>query len=94
LRQRSFFETILKCRFFLKLLHITILMGIKSLHKRKFYRTRDKTHHNEQMKEHYWKKKREHENIEERNNDDVNRDFQQEEVQPGTHVHIVYIKSV
>jgi hypothetical protein len=69
-------------------------MGNKSLCKRKFDRTRDETHHNEQRKEHYWRKKRERENIEERNDDDVNRDFQQEEVQPGMHVHIVYIKSI
>jgi hypothetical protein len=58
-------------------------MGNKSLRKRKFDRTRDKTRHNEQRKEHYWRKKQERENIEERNDDDVNRDFQQEEVQPG-----------
>jgi hypothetical protein len=69
-------------------------MGNKSLCKRKFDRTRDETRHNEQRKEHYWRKKRERENIEERNDDDVNRDFQQEEVQPGMHVHIVYIKSI
>jgi hypothetical protein len=58
-------------------------MGNKSLRKRKFDRTQDKTRHNEKMKEHYWRKKQEHENIEERNDDDVNRDFQQEEVQQG-----------
>jgi hypothetical protein len=58
-------------------------MGNKSLRKRKFDRTRDETRHNEQRKEHYWRKKQERENIEERNDDDVNRDFQQEEVQPG-----------
>jgi hypothetical protein len=69
-------------------------MGNKSLHKRKFDRTRDETHHNEQRKEHYWRNKRERANIEERNDDDVNRDFQQEEVQPGMHAHIVYIKSI
>jgi hypothetical protein len=69
-------------------------MGNKSLCKRKFDRTRDETHHNEQRKEHYWRNKRERANIEERNDDDVNRDFQQEEVQPGMHAHIVYIKSI
>jgi hypothetical protein len=69
-------------------------MGNKSLRKRKFDRTRDETHHNEQRKEHYWRNKRERANIEERNDDNVNRDFQQEEVQPGMHAHIVYIKSI
>jgi hypothetical protein len=51
-------------------------MGNKSLCNRKFDHTQDKTCHNEQRKEYYWRKKQEHENIEERNNDDVNRDFQ------------------
>jgi hypothetical protein len=69
-------------------------MGKKSLRKRKFDRTRDDTHQNEQRKEHYWRKKQERANIEERNNDNVNRDFQQEEFQPGMHAHIVYIKSI
>jgi hypothetical protein len=32
-------------------------MGNKILRKRKFDRTRDETHHNEQRKEHYWRKK-------------------------------------
>jgi hypothetical protein len=36
-----------------------------------------------QKEEHYWRKKQECENIEERNNDDVNRYFQQEEFQPS-----------
>ena len=49
--------------------------------KRKFDRTRDETHYNDQRKENYWRNKREHANIEERNDDNVNRDFQQEEVQ-------------
>ena len=70
-------------------------MGNKSLCKRKFDCTRDKTHHKEQRKEHYWRNKRERANIEERNDDDdVNRDFQQEEVQRGMYAHIVYIKSI
>ena len=69
-------------------------MGNKSLCKRKFDHTQDETHHNEQRKGHYWRKKREHVNIEERNDDNVNRDFQQEEVQPGMYAHIVYIKSI
>jgi hypothetical protein len=69
-------------------------MGNKSLRTRKFDRTLDETCHNEQRKDNYWRKKRERENIEERNDDDVNRDFQQEEVQLGMHVHIVYIKSI
>jgi hypothetical protein len=69
-------------------------MGNKSLRKRKFDRTRDETLHNDQRKEHYWRNKRERENIEERDDDNVNRDFQQEEVQLGMHAHIVYIKSI
>jgi hypothetical protein len=64
-------------------------MGNKSLRKRKFDRTRDDTRQNEQRKEHYWRKKRERANIEERNDDNVNRDFQQEEVQPGMHAHMM-----
>jgi hypothetical protein len=63
-------------------------MGNKSLRKRKFDRTRDDTRQNEQRKEHYWRKKRERANIEERNDDNVNRDFQQE-VQPGMHAHMM-----
>ena len=38
--------------------------------------------------------KRERANIEERNDDNVNRYFQQKDVQPGMHAHIVYIKSI
>ena len=63
-------------------------MGNKSLHKRKFDRTWDDTRQNEQSKEHYWRKKREHTNIEEINDDNVNRYFQQE-VQPGMHAHMM-----
>jgi hypothetical protein len=69
-------------------------MGNKSLHKRKFDHTRDETHHNEQRKEYYWRNNQEPANVEEINDDNVNRDFQQEEVQPGMHAHIVYIKSI
>ena len=69
-------------------------MGNKSLHKRKFDPTRDKTHHNEKRKEHYCIKKWEHENIEEINDDDVNRYFQQEEVQPGIWMYILSILKV
>ena len=69
-------------------------MGNTSFCNRKFDLTRDETHHNEKRKEHYWRNKRERANIEERNGDNVNRDFQQEEVQPGMHAHIVYIKSI
>ena len=68
-------------------------MGNKSLHKRKFDRTQDETHqYNEQRKENYWRKKQECENIRERNDDDVNRYFQQEEVQPGicTYTYCLY----
>ena len=69
-------------------------MRNKSLHKRKFDHNWDEIHHIEQRKEHYWRNKRERENIEERNDDNVNRYFQQAEVQPGMHAHIVYIKSI
>jgi hypothetical protein len=69
-------------------------MGNKSLRKKKIDRTRDKTHHNKQRKEHHWRNKQECVNIEERNDDDVNKYFQQEEVQLGMHAHIVYIKSI
>jgi hypothetical protein len=60
-------------------------MGNKSLHKRKYDRTRDDTRQIEQRKEFYRRKKQEHENIEEINDDNVNRDFRQEEFQPGMH---------
>ena len=60
-------------------------MGNKSLRKIKFDHTRDDTRQNEQRKENNWRKKQERANIEERNDDNVNRDFQQEEVQPGMH---------
>jgi hypothetical protein len=60
-------------------------MGNKSLRKRKYERTRDDTRQIEQRKEIYRRKKQEHANIEEINDDNVNRDFQQEEVQPGMH---------
>ena len=69
-------------------------MGNKSLRKRKFDLTWDETHHNDQNKEHYWRNKWECANIEEITDDNVNIDFQQEEVQPGMHAHIVYIKSI
>jgi len=66
----------------------------KIFHKRKCDRTRDKNRHNEQVKERYWRKKRECENIEGRNKDDVNtnlhHDSQQEEVQPGKHTYCLY----
>jgi hypothetical protein len=60
-------------------------MGNKSLHKRKYDHTRDDTRQIEQRKELYRRKKQEHANIEEINDDNVNRDFRQEEVQPGMH---------
>jgi hypothetical protein len=60
-------------------------MGNKSLHERKYDHTRDDTRQIEQMKELYWRKKQECANIEEINDDNVNRDFRQEEVQPGMH---------
>ena len=59
------------------------------MRKIKFDRTRDDTCQNEQKKEHYWRKKWERAYIEERNDDNVNRDFQQEEVQPGMHAHMM-----
>ena len=69
-------------------------MGNKGLCKIKFDHTRYKTHHNKQRKEHYWRNKQERANIEERNNDNVNRYFQQEEVQTGMHAHIVHLQNV
>jgi hypothetical protein len=57
-------------------------MGNKSLRKRKYDRTRDDTRQIEQRKDLYRKKKQERANIEEINDDNVNRDFRQEEVQP------------
>ena len=60
-------------------------MGNKSLRKRKYYRTQDDTRQIEQRKELYRRKKQECANIEEINDDNVNRDFQQEEVQSGLH---------
>jgi hypothetical protein len=60
-------------------------MGNKSLHKRKYDRTRDDTLQIEQRKELYRRKKQEHANIDEINDDNVNRDFRQEEVQLGMH---------
>jgi hypothetical protein len=64
-------------------------MGNKSLRKRKYDRTRDDTCQIEQRKEIYRKKKQERANIEEINDDNVNRDFRQEEVQPGMHANIM-----
>jgi hypothetical protein len=69
-------------------------MGNICLRKRKFDRIRHETHPNDQRKEHYWRNKRECANIEEWNDDNVNRYFQQEEVQPGMHAHVIYIKSI
>jgi hypothetical protein len=57
-------------------------MGNKSLRKRKYDRTLDDTRQIEQRKDLYRKKKQERANIEEINDDNVNRDFRQEEVQP------------
>ena len=54
-------------------------MGNKILRKRKYDRTRDDTRQIKQRKELYRRKKQEI------NDDNVNRDFQQEEVQPGMH---------
>ena len=64
-------------------------MGNKILHKRKYDRTRDDTCRIEQRKELYRRKKQECVNIEERNNDNVNRDFRQEEVQPCMNTHMM-----
>ena len=58
-------------------------MGNKSLCNRKFDHTRDYSRQIDQRKELYRRKKQEHANIEEINDDNVNRDFRQEEVQPG-----------
>ena len=79
---------------FFKLLQITTLMGNKIFCKRKFDHTQDKTHHNEQRKEHDWRNKRGCAHIVKINDNDVNRCFQQQEVQPDMHAHIVYIKSI
>jgi hypothetical protein len=62
-------------------------MGNISGRERKFDHTQDETRLKEERKEIYWRNKQEHENIEERNDDDVNRYFQQEEVQPGMHTY-------
>jgi hypothetical protein len=59
------------------------------LRKRKYDRTQDDTHQIEQRKEFYQRKKQERANIEEINDDNVNRDFRQEEVQPGMHAHMM-----
>ena len=76
------------------LLQITIkIMGNKSLRKRKYDRTWDDTHKIEQRKELYRRKKQEHVNIEEINDDNVNRDVRQEEVQPGMHAHIWWLST-
>jgi hypothetical protein len=50
-------------------------MGNKSLRKRKFDRTRDDTRQIEQRKGIYRRNKQERANIEERNDDNVNRYF-------------------
>jgi hypothetical protein len=60
-------------------------MGNKSLRKIKYDRTRDDTCQIEKRKDLYRRKKQEHVNIEEINDDNVNRDFRQEEVQPSMH---------
>jgi hypothetical protein len=59
------------------------------LRKRKYDRTRDDTRQIEQRKELYRRKKEERANIEEINDDNVNRDFRQEEVQPGMHAYMM-----
>jgi hypothetical protein len=64
-------------------------MGNKSLRKRKYDRTRDDTRQIEQRKELYQRKKQERANIEEINDDNANRDFRQEEVQPGMHANMM-----
>jgi hypothetical protein len=61
----------------------------KSLCKKKYDRTRDDTRQIEQRKELYQRKKQECENIQETNDDNVNRDFPQEEVQLGMHAHMM-----
>jgi hypothetical protein len=50
-------------------------MGNKIFRKRKYDRTRDDTRQIEQRKELYQRKKQERANIEEINDDNVNRDF-------------------
>jgi hypothetical protein len=60
-------------------------MENKSLCKRKYDRTRDDTRQIEQRKDLYRRKKQERANIEEINDDNINRYFRQEEVQLGMH---------
>jgi hypothetical protein len=74
-------------------------MGNKSLRKIKYDRTQDDTRQIDQRKEIYRRKKQERANIEEINDDNVNRDFRQEEVQPGMHAdmmikHMTHIGTV
>jgi hypothetical protein len=64
-------------------------MGNKIFCKRKYDHTRDDTLQIKQRKELYRRKKQERANIDERNDDNVNRDFRQEEVQPGMHAHMM-----
>jgi hypothetical protein len=64
-------------------------MGNKSLCKRKYDRTQDNTRQIEQRKELYRRKKQERANIDEINDDNANRDFRHEEVQPCMHTDMV-----
>ena len=75
------------------LLNISFTDNYKNHGKQKFWQekydhTRDDTRQIEQRKELYRRKKQEHANIEEINDDNVNRDFRQEEVEPGMYTHI------
>ena len=64
-------------------------MGNKSLNKIKYDHTQDDTRQIEQRKELYRRKKWEHANIQEIIDDNVNRDFRQEEVQIGMHAYMM-----
>jgi hypothetical protein len=64
-------------------------MGNKSLRKRKYDRTRDDTRQIKQRKDLYQRKKQERVNIEKINDDNVNRYFRQEEVQPSMHAYMM-----
>jgi hypothetical protein len=70
-------------------------MGNKRKRKRKFDHTRGDTCHNELSKEYYRRKKQERANIEGTSDDNVIRDLhlddQQEEMELGTCIHIIYI---
>ena len=62
-------------------------MGNKSFHERKYDHTHDYTRQIKQRKEIYRRKKQGRANIHERNDDNINRYYRKEKVQPGMHAH-------